>query len=465
MELNRNATDPAIGRLVGTACLLLDGGYVAPTTVFRQDNPFGRFRQLLGPDFDAIGALLDRLGVKRIPDHEDARNVLLDIAREERACFHLPVEDEDEDDLAVIWRCWQMLDGALARDEVDAEWFAPLRELPVVPNAASVLTPPARLLIDDMPGVAAALNVGDAVIRRKEGMWRAFQAAGVRSLTEAVDVDILQIDETTRHGDVRNRVETRLSALARVLDEDPGGIPRLTETVTQLEFPQSPVLRVRYRLPVFGLISHEVSLHALYIRAERADRQEDQLICCPQDDGTWPWMLIAKEFARALYPGESPGPLASSLYVALSAPSLDAAHKALDDAGWPQVEHVEVASPDAGARGGLRRRRRHRGLVRPQPASQPAPAMAPPTRQPRLRHLPREPVRPTHNRPRTLMTGRHLPTGMKDPTRAPALTTEQLELTTYEGKPTAMKPGPLPLAASRQRAAPLRPIAVACAPM
>src|SRR5207245_2729465 len=71
-------------------------------------------------DFDAIGALLDRLGViKRIPDHEDARSVLIDIVREEQARFHLPIEDED--DVAVIWRCWQMLDGALARDEVDAE--------------------------------------------------------------------------------------------------------------------------------------------------------------------------------------------------------------------------------------------------------------------------------------------------------------------------------------------------------
>jgi hypothetical protein len=346
-ELNRSATDPAIDRLVGTACLLLpDGRYVPPTAVFRQANPFGRFRQLLGPDFDAIGALLDRLGVKRIPDHEDARNVLIEIAHEEQARFHLPVEDED--DVAVIWRCWQMLDGALARDEVDAEWFASLRELPVVPNAASVLTAPAWLLIDDMPGVAAALNVGDAVIRRKEGMWRAFQAAGVRSLTEAVDVDILQIEETTRDGDVRHRIDTRLPALARVLDEDPDGIPRLTATVTQLAFPQTPVLLIRYRLPVFGLTSDEASLKALYVPAERLDHREAQLISCPQDDGTWPWMLIAKEFARALYPGESPGPLASSLYVALSAPSLDAAHSALDDAGWPRVDHVEVTPPGTG---------------------------------------------------------------------------------------------------------------------
>jgi hypothetical protein len=50
---------------------------------------------------------------------------------------------------------------------------------------------------------------GEAIIRRKEGRWRAFQEAGLRSLTEAVDIEILQIQETTRDGDVRLRLNTR----------------------------------------------------------------------------------------------------------------------------------------------------------------------------------------------------------------------------------------------------------------
>ena len=352
IELNRNAADPAIGRLKGTACLLLPGGtYARPEAVFRQANPFGRFRQLLGPDFDAIGDLLDRLGVKRVPDHQDARDVLADVAREEGRRFHLPVEDED--DLAVIWRCWQMLDEALAEEEVGTAWFAPLRNLPVIPNAAGILTAPTRLLIDDMPGVAAALNVGDAVIRRKEGMWRAFQAAGVRSLTEAVAIEILQIQQTAHDGTVHARMEERRPALARVLDGDPDGIQRLTRTLGELSFPQASALRVRYHLPDFGLTSAGISLKALYVPAHPQDNGAARLISCPQDDGSWPWMLIAKEFARALYPGETPGPLASSLYVALNAVSLDAAHGALDDAGWPRLEHVEITPADAGPGAGF----------------------------------------------------------------------------------------------------------------
>jgi len=340
LELNRNAEDPAVGRLASEACLLLsDGEYARPDAVFRQANPFGRFRRLLGPDFDAIGNLLDKLGVKRLPDHHDARDVLVDISCEEDRRFHVPVDDED--DLAVIWRCWRMLDEALATGEVDVAWFAPLRNLPVIPDDIGILTPPTRLLVDDMPGVAAALNIGGAVIRRKEGMWRAFQAAGVRSLTEAVTIEILDMHETTRNGAVRARMLDRRPALARILDEDPDGIQRLTVVIEELSFPESPSLRVRYHLPDFRLSSDAPSLNALYVPADLENRA-GQLISCPSD-GAYPWMLIAKEFARSLYPGETPGPLASSLYVALSAPSLDAAHSALDDAGWPRLEHVDIA--------------------------------------------------------------------------------------------------------------------------
>jgi hypothetical protein len=220
-----------------------------------------------------------------------------DISAEEDRRFHVPVDDED--DLAVIWRCWRMLDEALTNGEVDAAWFAPLRDLSVIPNAAGVLTPPTRLVVDDMPGVAAALNLGDAVIRRKEGMWRAFQAAGVRSLTEAVTIEILHMRETTRDGAIRARMQDRRATLARILDEDAGGIQRLTAALAGLSFPESPALRIRYHLPDFRLSSAETSLNALYVPADLLENRAAQLISCPAD-GAWPWMLIAKEFARPL---------------------------------------------------------------------------------------------------------------------------------------------------------------------
>jgi len=345
-ELSRHASDPAIGRLIGKKCLLLPGGrYVRPDEVFRQDNPFGRYRHLLGQEFDSVGTLLERLGVKRVPDHQDARAVLLDISQEARTRSHEPVDDED--DLAVIWQCWQILDSALSGGKAEPDWFGSLRDGPVVPNGSLVLTAPSRLLIDDMPGVADALNVGDAVIGRKEGMWRAFEAAGVRSLTEAVSIDIVSIDVTTSDGAVRRRILERRPTLARVVDQSPEGIERLDSTLGNLAFVESSTLTVRYRLPSFRLESGEVSLNALYIPVGRAEGHPAELISCPLSGGNWPWMLIAKELARALYPGQPPGPLASSLFVALNAESLAAAHRDLDDAGWPRVTHIDTAPPAA----------------------------------------------------------------------------------------------------------------------
>jgi hypothetical protein len=103
---------------------MADGSYVRPEAVFRQANPFGRFWQRLGPDFDAIGNLLGVLGVKRVPDHEDALAVLVDVTREQEQRFHTPVEDPD--DLAVIWHCWQMLDESLISGAVNDAWLRQL---------------------------------------------------------------------------------------------------------------------------------------------------------------------------------------------------------------------------------------------------------------------------------------------------------------------------------------------------
>ncbi|MER6000804.1 DUF3883 domain-containing protein [Nonomuraea angiospora] len=337
-ELNNNADDPALRRLIGQRCLLLsEGQYVTPNTVFRRKNPFGRFRRLLGPLFDTHSHLLDRLSVKHEPDHEDARSVLLDIAREQQVRFHLPVEG---DDLTVIQQCWKMLDEALTCGDVDPGWFAPLRDQLVIPNAAVVPTPPSRLLIDDMPGVAAVLNVGDSIIQRKEGLWRAFEAAGVRSLTEAVDIEIVEMRETCQSGEVHDRLRSRRTALARILDGEPDGVGRLTDTLARLACPQATALSVRYHLDSFKVTSPETALRALYVPA--GNDSDPMLISCQNSDGTWPWMLIAKEVARALYPGVAPGPLASSLYIALQAQSLDAAHSALDDAGWPRLDKAEI---------------------------------------------------------------------------------------------------------------------------
>lgn len=346
-ELSRNATDPAIGQLTGTACLLLDDdSYVSPEKVFRDDNPFGRFRRQLGPDWDTLGPLLDRLGVKKRPDAGDAIDVLIDLALDLSA-YHLPVEDPE--DRAVIWRCWSMLDEALTT--LPSNYFTRLRDRPVIPNADGVLTAPARLIIDDMPGVADALQLGASVLHRREGMWRAFEAAGVRSLSAAVRIHVVQRDPADSQGVVAARIFERQAALARVLDEQSPG-RRLDELISDLAVQETSSLTVRYELPAFGRTSDEVRVAAVYLSA--SDRRAQELLVCTADDGK-PWMAVARELARALDPGHAPGPLATTLFVVLSAATLRDAHAALDEAGWPRLDVEEIAdtvtSPAAGLGG------------------------------------------------------------------------------------------------------------------
>jgi hypothetical protein len=291
--------------------------------------------------------LLDRLNVKRRPDAEDAVYVLSDVTHDLSA-YNLPVEDPD--DLAVIWRCWMMLDEALKT--LSADQLTSLRDRPVIPDADGVLTAPTRLITDDMPGVADVLQLGSSVLHRKEGMWRAFAAAGVRSLSAAVRIDVMQRASAERQGHAAARMSERKRALARVLDEQSLGKRRLDHLLSDLTIHETSTLTVRYTLSAFGRTSDEIRVAAVYLPA--SDQRPPELLVCTADD--WqPWMAVARELARALDPGHAPGPLATTLFVVLSAATLRDAHAALDEAGWPRLDLEEptdaVTQPAAGLGG------------------------------------------------------------------------------------------------------------------
>lgn len=111
---------------------------------------------------------------------------------------------------------------------------------------------------------------------------------------------------------------------------------------------------MRYTLSAFGRASDEVRVAAVYLSA--SDGRPPELLVCTADDGQ-PWMAVARELARALDPGHAPGPLATTLFVVLSAATLPDAHAALDEAGWPRLDLEEIADtvtpPAAGLGGGV----------------------------------------------------------------------------------------------------------------
>jgi hypothetical protein len=346
VELSTHPDDPAIRRLAGKKCLLLDDGtYVSPENVFRDENPFGRFREQLGPQWDEVSPLLERLGIKKRPDPDDAVRVLIDVAAD-LAAYHSPVEDPD--DLTVIWHCWSMLDNALETELPDQ--FAALREHPVIPNKDLVLTAPTRLVIDDMPGVADALHLGASVLERKEGMWRAFEKAGVRSLSAAVRIEVVNRHPAERPGMVAACINERKRALARVLDEQSPGDRRLDLLLSALAIHETSSLTVRYELPAFGRTSDQIDVAAIYLPA--ADESAPELLVCTAGSRQ-PWMAVARELARALDPDHAPGLLAPTLFVVLNAPTLQEAHAYLDEAGLPRLDTEKISEPTARPAAGL----------------------------------------------------------------------------------------------------------------
>jgi len=76
-------------------------------------------------------------------------------------------------------------------------------------HACRVLTAPTRLVIDDMPGVADALRLGASILERKEGIWRAFEAAGVQNLSAAIRIEVVNRDPAGHQGTVAARISER----------------------------------------------------------------------------------------------------------------------------------------------------------------------------------------------------------------------------------------------------------------
>ena len=248
-ELNRLAPHPALEALVGKECLLLpDEGYVGAQHVFWVDHPFGRFRKKLGPEFAEYGAMLEQLKVKDVATCHDALVVLADIAKE-FGPFHDQVTEEADQN--VVWTCWRMLQQGLDSGVLSPSDLKVMVSLAVVPDRLWVLTRPAHVFFDDMPGLAEEFgaDVLRQVIRRPEGAWRALKAAGVSDMSAAVDVDIVELRGQRPAADVRSRIRERVDLLVRVLDPS---MERARETIEDrlsgLILTEAEAIGARFRL-------------------------------------------------------------------------------------------------------------------------------------------------------------------------------------------------------------------------
>jgi Domain of unknown function (DUF3883) len=335
--LNQRAEDPEVGELKGKACILAPSGqWLKPQQVFWGDQPFGRFRASLGQGFQAFVPLLFRLGVKDHPDHEDAAEVLMEMAAE-FGFYNSPIENPE--DQRVFDTCWRMLDDALERETIDERWLRRMNGQKVIRDPRNILMPPARIFFEDVPGLAEQFppELQNHLIRRPEGAWRAMRAAGVRDLSAAVATHVVELGDHGADDELRARVRQRVPQLGRVFDPvAPGSLGQLRETIDGLTFVTTTDLQIRHTLQVFHIDTDVHSVSALFLPAESA-------LYVAGAQARRPWLAIAKELVRALIPDVPPGTLAPSVALVLEASSPTTASEMLDEAGIPRLTEVDEA--------------------------------------------------------------------------------------------------------------------------
>ncbi len=339
--LNNKTDDPAIKRLKGKACLLLPNNqYITADHVFWAEQPFGRFRYQLSSDMRKYNDLLEKLCVRDRPGPNDAIEVLLEISNH----YGKHNQPLDDDAYAVCMTCWKMLSQAMETDEMSKEEIEVLSEHKVIPDDRKVLNLPHLVFFEDRAGIA--VKFGDFlkhnVIPRHQGAWKAMANAGVRILSTAVDVRMLERADPVEDLLVTERVRNRKEQFARIFEPLRHSItPENALSVLEgLKYVRVKELKIQYLLRLFN--------------RELESKPEDVPTFCHLEENTLyfvqrkrniPWASVARELALSISPELDPGQLASGIKEVLSAESNEDAQLILDELGFAPLETTKPVAP------------------------------------------------------------------------------------------------------------------------
>jgi len=330
--LNDRASDPAITTLRNRPSIYLSSGeWVSPEVVFRGEHRFGTYRRTVGEGFRSYVSLLDALEVREHPDYRDATAILFEMARAFGA-YNDPISD-DSQDLLVYRECWRLLAAALANEVIAEGYFDRFAGEKVVRDARGVLTEPARILFDDLPGYADYFpaDLQRQLVRRPEGIWGAMRAAGVRDLSGATTVRILEVGNAYPDTGLKERLIAREAPIGRVLDSFDATWPdRLQACLADLQVTAAPGLEVELELSTFRMSARASTIDAVFVK------DDNTLYLRPPAEEIWPG--VARELARAIAPETLPGLLAANLALVLSAVSSESSDRQLDAVGVPRLE-------------------------------------------------------------------------------------------------------------------------------
>jgi hypothetical protein len=333
--LNDNYKDTSVSNLLkGKNCLLLsDNSYVRPDQVFWGDHPFGRFRYRFNPELRTYNNLFSLLGVRDGPDYNDAIKVIDEISSE----YGVMNRILNEDDHAVLFNCWQMLERALETGSIDEKDLEPFKKLKVIPNKDRLLNLPEHMFFEDRAGLAAKFDgfLEKNVIPRPQGAWKAMAAVGVRSLSNAVISHLQECVDPISDELVASRIQERRLQLERAFDPMLAGtdLEVSWDILKQLGCFSVSHLSIYYAVSLFNRERHSApeAVPAHF-------RRQESCLYFIRGDGHLPWPSISRELALALCPEAEPGRLASGIKEVLSAGSEAEARAVLDELGFPPLE-------------------------------------------------------------------------------------------------------------------------------
>lgn len=269
-------------------------------------------------------ALYEWLGVRTAPAAADLVQALL-AANQEWGTTPLDVSA-----YTTVLNCWQALAERLQSGEIAAQELAGLHQQPVIPNGRRVLTVPDEMLLADRPELAEQFAPWSPFFLPADVLWlSAAMAAGVRPLSQAVTVAVVDGNEAVADTAVQEHIWARYPLLERLLQaETAAGHTVQADVLQKLKVRSLPDLRIQaqLRLGTQIKVAEGESVSAAWINGVLYLDSEKQPI---------PWTAVARELAKAVALERNVVGLALGIKEVLAAESLGAAAAVLDELGYP----------------------------------------------------------------------------------------------------------------------------------
>ncbi|MFO7680872.1 MAG: hypothetical protein R6X34_12550 [Chloroflexota bacterium] len=269
-------------------------------------------------------ALYEWLGVRTAPAAADLVQALLAVSQEWGA---VPLAESAH---TTVLNFWQALTERLQAGEIAADGLADLHHQPVIPNGRRVLTVPDEMLLVNRPKQTEQFAQWSPFFLLADVLWLpAAIAAGVRPLSQAVTVAVVDGNEAVANTAVQEHISARYPLLERLLRaETAAGYTMQADVLQELQVMALPDLRIQAQLHLGTQIkmAEAESVSAACINGVLYLDSEKQPI---------PWTVVARELAKAVVLERNVVGLALGIKEVLAAESVGAAAAVLDELGYP----------------------------------------------------------------------------------------------------------------------------------